>query len=118
MEMPQHDNQDPEQKIPETPHSSPSARPRSTRKRRLIQRYGLPAIAMLLLVAIVTFVAISVASSMKHVNVQEKPISDILNLADQHRLKSVTINNNDIQAIGTNGQHYHAVKEDGQSVTE
>ncbi len=42
----------------------------------------------------------------------------MLNLADQHVLKSVTINGNDIFAIDTRGQHYHAVKEDGQSVTE
>lgn len=118
MGMPQHDNQDPEQKAPETPGSSRSMRPRLLKKRQFIQRYGLPAIAALLLVAIVSFAAVSVSSGMKHVNVQEKAISDILNMADQHLLKSVTINGDDIQAIGTNGQHYHGVKETGQSVTE
>src|SRR5262249_35253181 len=48
----------------------------------------------------------------------ERPISDILNLADQHQIKSATINGDDIQAVGINGQHYHALKEDRQSVTE
>ncbi len=120
MEMPQHDNQDPEQKVPETPrpHSSPSAQSRLIRRRQLVLRYGLPAIAVLLLAVIVSAVVVSVSSGMKHVNVQEKPISDILNLADQHQIKSVTINSDDVQAIGKNGQQYHALKEDGQSITE
>src|SRR5260370_9550060 len=59
-----------------------------------------------------------VSSNFSHVSTQEVPISEVLNLADQHVLKSVTISGNDIFAIGTKGQHYHAVKEDGQSVTE
>jgi cell division protease FtsH len=118
MEMPQNDNQDPEQKTPETPQSSPAARPRPSKKQLLVQRYGLPAIAVLLLVVIVSVVAVRVLSGIKRVNVQEEPISAILNLADQHQLRSVTISGDDIQAVGANGQHYHAVKEDGQSVTE
>lgn len=117
MGMPK-DNQDPEQKVPEPVRSSPSARSKPSKRRQFVQRYGLPTIATLLLITIVCLVAISVSSGMKRVNVQEKPISDILNMADQHQIKSVTINGDDIQAIGMNGQHYHAVKEDGQSVTE
>jgi cell division protease FtsH len=69
-----------------------------------------------LLVGIV--VARAISNNVSHFDTQEKPISDVLNLADQHVLKSVTINGNDIFAIDTKGQHYHAVKEDGQSVTE
>ena len=60
----------------------------------------------------------SLSNNFSHFNVQERPISDVLNLADQHVLKSVTINGNDIFAVDIKGQHYHAVKEDGQSVTE
>ncbi len=52
------------------------------------------------------------------VSTQERPISDVLNMADRHVLKSVTLSSNDVFATGKNGQQYHAVKEDGQSVTE
>jgi cell division protease FtsH len=118
MQMPPHDNHDPEQNIPETPHSAPSARSRMSRRRQFLLRYGFPALAALLLLLIASAVAVSVSSGIKHVNVQEEPISNVLSMADHHQLKSVTINGDDIQAVGTNGQQYHAVKEDGQSVTE
>jgi cell division protease FtsH len=116
MEMPQHDNQDPEQKIPETPRHS--AKPRISKKRALVYRYGILAFAVLLLVALVSFVVINTTKGMNHVHVQEKAISDVLNLADHQQLKSVSLNGDDVNAIGINGQHYHAVKEDGQAVTE
>jgi cell division protease FtsH len=116
MEMPQHDNQDPEQKIPETPRHS--AKPRMSKKRVLVYRYGILAFAVLLLVALVSFVVINTTKGMNHVHVQEKAISDVLNLADHQQLKSVSLNGDDVNAIGINGQHYHAVKEDGQAVTE
>ncbi len=68
---------------------------------------------------IVTAIVIRVVSTnTSHVNTLDEPISYVLNLADQHALKSVTINNDDIIAVATNGQQYHAVKEDQQSVTE
>lgn len=116
METPQHDNQDPEQKIPETPRQS--VRSRISKKRQLVYRYTIPGLTILVLIALVCVVVVNVASGMNHVNVQEKPISDVLNMADHHQLKSVTVNGDDVRAIGTNGQHYHALKEDGQSVTE
>lgn len=114
MEMPQHDNQNPKKNIPETPQPSV----KRSKKRHLTQRYGILTLTLLVFALIVSFVAFNVANNVKQVNVVEKPISDILNMADRHQLKSVTINGDDIQAIGVNGQHYHAVKEDGQSVTE
>lgn len=116
MDMPQHDNQDPEQRIPKTPRQT--AKPRISKRRQLAYRYGVPALAALLLIALVSFVVVGAVNGMSRVHVQERPISDILNMADQHLLKSVTINSDDITAIGKNGQYYHAVKEDGQSVTE
>ncbi len=116
MEMPHHDNQDPEQKIPETPRHS--VKPRISKKRALVYRYGISVFALLLLVALVSFVVINAAKGMSHVHVQEKAISDVLDLADHHQLKSVSLNGDDVNAIGINGQHYHAVKEDGQTVTE
>ncbi|MFL5694440.1 MAG: ATP-dependent zinc metalloprotease FtsH [Ktedonobacteraceae bacterium] len=51
-------------------------------------------------------------------NTIDKPITDVLNMADHHKLQSVVINGNDIVATGTNGQKYHAYKEDGEIVTD
>jgi cell division protease FtsH len=113
MEMPQPDNQEP--KDP----NSPRTPQKSTRARAILYRFGIPVIVALMGVLLVGIVAARVVSSnISHVNTQEKPISDVLNLADHHALKSVTISGDDIFAVGTEGQHYHAVKEDGQSVTE
>src|SRR6267154_1053060 len=113
MEMPQPDNQEP--KDP----NSPRAPQKATKARAILLRFGIPALVVLMGVLLVGFVVARVVSSnMSHNNTLEKPISDVLNLADHHVLKSVTISGNDIFAIDTKGQHYHAVKEDGQSVTE
>src|SRR6266536_2750625 len=113
MEMPQPDNQEP--KDPNSPRTPQKA----TKARAILYRFGVPAIVVLMGVLLVGIVAARVVSSNNsHSKTLEKPISDVLNLADHHVLKSVTISGNDIFAIDTKGQHYHAVKEDGQSVTE
>ena len=49
---------------------------------------------------------------------QERPITDVLNMADSHQLKTVSLSGNDVVATAKNGQQYHAIKEDGQAVTE
>ncbi|HEX4206499.1 MAG TPA: hypothetical protein VHZ51_20330 [Ktedonobacteraceae bacterium] len=49
---------------------------------------------------------------------QEKPISTLLTMADQHQLKSVTINGNNITAQSARGQQYQSVKEANQTVTD
>src|SRR5689334_1999649 len=116
MEMPQHDNHDPEQKIPETPR--PSIKPRFTKRRALMYRYGIPAFALLLLVALMSFVVVTMTRGMSRVNVQEKSISVLLNMADQGKLASATIIGDDVNAVGKNGQHYHALKEDQLPVSE
>ncbi len=113
MEMPQPDNQEP--KDP----NSPRAPQKATKVRAVLLRFGIPALVVLMGVLLVGFIVARVVSSnMSHNNTLEKPISDVLNLADHHVLKSVTISGNDIFAVDTKGQHYHAAKEDGQSVTE
>jgi cell division protease FtsH len=113
MEMPQPDNQEP--KDPNSPRTPQKA----TKARAILFRFGVPAIVVLMGVLLIGIVATRVVSSnTSHYNTQEKPISDVLNLADHHVLKSVTISGNDILAVDSKGQHYHAVKEDGQSVTE
>ncbi len=110
MEMPQPDNQEPK---------DPNSPPKTTRTRMIFLRYGVVAIVVFMVVLFAGIIAArAISNNFSHFNVQERPISDVLNLADQHVLKSVTINGNDIFAIDIKGQHYHAVKEDGQSVTE
>ncbi len=99
---------------------SQSASRKILKKRNTVARYGLAATlvfaGVLLLVLAVTH---TINLSMGSTTVQEKPISDLLNMADRHQLKSVTIDNtNDVVATGLKGQQYHALKEDGQSVTE
>lgn len=85
----------------------------------MLVRFGIPALVVLMGILLVGIVVARVVSNnMSRPNTQEKPISDVLNMADRHVLKSVTISGNDILAIDTQGQRYHAVKEDGQSVTE
>jgi len=116
MEMPQQNNQDSEPKNPRV--SRPATRSKMAKRRRAIYRYGLPAVIALLLIALVSVITVSMTHGTHSVSVQEKPISTVLNMADSHQLASVTINGDDITAIGKSGQQYHAVKEDGQSVTE
>jgi len=113
MEMPQPDNQE-----PKDPNSSRSPQ-KATKKRSLLVRFSIPALIALMGILLVGIVAARIVSgNMSRFNTQEKPISDVLNLADRHALQSVTISGSDILAVDTKGQHYHAVKEEGQSVTE
>src|SRR5579883_3070526 len=116
MEMPQHDNQEPKQNISKTPRRS--ARPRPSKRRQLAYRSGILAVVFLALAVLVSFIVVDVVGGMSHVNIQTRPISDLLNMADQHLLKSVTIDGDIVTAIDKHGQHYRAIKEDGQSVTE
>ncbi len=107
MKIPQHDNQDPK---------SPQ---KATKKNVRFLRYGIMAFFVLLGLTILGFVIVPIVSStFRHDKTVDKPISDVLNMADQHALKSVFISGNDVLATGTNGQKYHAVKEDGQTVTD
>jgi cell division protease FtsH len=92
---------------------------KTTRKRSVAARYGV-SIALVVLGVVLLAVAGVRFSSLTSgtVAVQERPISDVLNMADRHQIKSVVINNNDVNATGTNGQQYHAVKEQDQPVVE
>ena len=107
MKMPQHDNQD---------SKSPQ---KITKKNSRAIRYSVAAFFIVLGFIILGLVAIPIGYvAIGHDNTVEKPISDVLNMADQHKLKSVFISGNDILATSINGQKYHAVKEDGQPVTD
>ncbi|GER89363.1 hypothetical protein KDW_35250 [Dictyobacter vulcani] len=113
MEMPPKENQK------TTKSDSHNSTPKTTRKRSFAARYGLPIaliIMGLLLLGIVgaRFAAVSLSGPA----VQERSIGTVLDMADQHQLKSVVLAGNDVTATGVTGQQYHAVKEEGQSVTE
>jgi cell division protease FtsH len=51
-------------------------------------------------------------------SVQQVPITGVLNLADRHQLRSVTIIGDQAQAVTIKGQQLAAVKESQQSITE
>src|SRR5258707_7800715 len=113
MKTPQQDNQEPKDS------DSPRSPQKITKKWNMLARFGVPALVVLLGAVVLGVVAIRlISSNMSHINIQEKPISAVLNFADHHLLQSVTISGDDIFATGNNSQQYHAVKEDNQSVTE
>jgi cell division protease FtsH len=90
-----------------------------TKRRALLTRYALPGALILLGVVLIGFAVFRlVSANTGGASAQERPISDVLNMADSHALKAVTLSGSDVFATGKNGQQYHAVKEDGQSVTE
>ena len=94
-------------------------RRKAAKKRIHLIRYALPIFFVLLGFVLIGAAIAGVANvANQHAGAQDKPISDVLNFADHHQLKSVTINSDDIYATGTHGQQYHAVKEDGQTITD
>jgi cell division protease FtsH len=104
----------------ETRNSNPhGSTPKSTKKRSIAVRYGIPAVIALLCVCVLLvagsrYIKVGVGGS----SPLERPISDVLNMADRHLLLSVTINGNDVTATNNKGQQFHATKEDGQAITE
>ena len=105
--MPQEDNQEP--KSPE----------KATRKRSRLVRYSVSAFVVLLGALLLGFVALRVVNAtIARDSVVDKPISDVLNMADQHKLKTALIQGNEVFATSSTGQKYHAYKEDGQTVTD
>src|SRR3984893_16787933 len=113
MQMPHHDNQE-----PLDPNSTRSTQ-KASKKRNLWIRAGIPVLVSLLGISLLGFIIFRIVSNnMSHVNTLEKPISVVLNLADRHVLTSVTINGDDVYAVDKQGQRYHALKEDNQSLTD
>ena len=107
MKMPQEDNQEP--KSPE----------KATRKRSRLVRYSVLAFLVLLGALLLGFVALRIVNAtIARDSVVDKPISDVLNMADQHKLKTALIQGNEVFATSSTGQKYHAYKEDGQTVTD
>ena len=101
-------------KIPQQDNQEPKAPQKTTKKNTRLFRFGLVALFVFLGLVILGVVAIPLGyATFGRNNIIDKPISDMLNMADKHTLKAVSISGNDIYATGISGQKYHAVKEDG-----
>jgi len=112
MEMPPKDNR--KVRSSDTQSSAPK-----TKKRSFVARYMIPGICILLGIALLVFAGLRFVSiTVNNTTTIERPVSDVLNMADRHQLKVVSISGNDLLATDKKNQQYHAVKEDGQSVTE
>jgi cell division protease FtsH len=115
MEMPPKNNR-------ETSNNDAKLRgtsPKVTKRRRFLMRYALPGgLIVVALVCLTIAFTHLVHFTFSGPTAQELPISSVLNMADHHQLKSVTINGNNVNAVGVNGKQYQTVKEDGQAVTE
>ncbi len=110
MKLPRQDDQE---------SKGPTPQKATKKKTSRLVRYGTPIALAVLGVIILGFLIIRVANvTFGRDNTIDKPITDVLNMADHHTLRSVVINGNDIVATGTNGQKYHAYKEDGEIVTD
>ena len=106
-------------KIPQGDNQEPKGPQKATNKRIRLVRYSISALlvllgALLLTLTILRFVDVTAGRN----NTVDKPISDVLNMADQHKLKSVSIVGDEVYAISISGQKYTASKEDGQPVTD
>ncbi len=113
MEMPPKNNRE------TTKSKTRNSATKATRKRTFVTRYVIPIALILLGVFLLAFAGVRLVNlTTGTATVQEKNISDILNYSDHHQLKLVTISGGDVYATAKNGQQYHAVKEDGQSLTE
>ncbi|HAG98045.1 MAG TPA: cell division protein FtsH [Ktedonobacter sp.] len=97
----------------------PKPAQKASRKYSRLIRYGVSAFFILFGIAILGFVAIRVGNfTSARDRTVDKPITDVLNMADQHKIKTALISGNVILATGTNGQKYQTYKEDGQTVTD
>ncbi|MBE3557995.1 MAG: ATP-dependent zinc metalloprotease FtsH [Ktedonobacteraceae bacterium] len=117
MDMPPKNEQ--ETTNSQTNSNAKSRKTSPTRKRKFLVRFGLPTLlilagGVLLVLAgtrLVTFATTGPTTP-------DRPISELLDMADHHQIKSVTLTGNDVVATTVTGQQLHAVKESGQAVTE
>src|SRR5690349_1717193 len=98
---------------PKTPKTPKSPKQASLRQRRAI---ALAVVGSALLVAtiVLAILTISTRGQSTAADMYQTDISQVLSLADQHKLRSAVIASNLITVTTTDGQHYSATKEDGQ----
>jgi cell division protease FtsH len=93
--------------------------PKVSKKRSFLARYGLPIALVIIGVLLLGIVGVRLLSGTQSAApVQSQPISDVLDMADRHQLKSVVLVGDSVTATGVNGKQYTSFKEDDQSVTE
>ena len=104
-------------KSPKTPKTPKSPKQASLRQRRAI---ALAVVGSALLVAtiVLAILTISTRGQSTAADMYQSDISQVLSLADQHKLRSAVIAGNLITVTTTDGQHYSATKEDGQPLTQ
>ena len=107
MKIPQRDNQ----------HSK-STRKVANKAARFRRHRTLFVLFTLGTVLFVILLVYLVSSTVYHGQAIDKPISDVLNMADHHQLKSALISGNDVFATSTTGRTYHTFKEEGQTITD
>src|SRR6266571_1063118 len=98
--MPPQDN--PEQTGPKSPRPPQ----KGTKRRTRLASYGMWILIALVLVSTMAVVFGLIATHTININfgysnIQEEPISEVLNLADHHQLKSVLISGDEILASST-----------------
>jgi cell division protease FtsH len=91
---------------------SPKLPPTSPRMRALLL------LGALVLTSAIIFVALALAGRTSGPVIHQTSISQVLGMADQHRLKSATLDGNTITVMAKDGKEYSATKEDGQSLTQ
>lgn len=113
MNMPPKDNRDTSRS------NSRSSNPRNAKVRSVLVRVVLPiTVAFVGVSLLATFGFHLVNISFGGANVQERPITALLDMAKAHKLASVTLSGDDVNATSKAGQQYHATKEDGQALTQ
>ena len=102
------------------PAPRPSQPPKSPKKPTSRQRRSLLiALAVALIVgALVVVAGLALTSQSPSHPARRTSISYVLTLADQHQLKSATLQGNTVTVVTTSGQQYVATKESGQSLTD
>jgi cell division protease FtsH len=109
MKTPHHDDHKPKSRGPQ----------KVSRRASRLLRYGGPTALVVLVAFVLGFLALRASNmTVGRDNALDRPITDVLNMADRHSLRSVVISGNDVVATGLNGQKYHALKEDGLVVTD
>ncbi|WP_322481219.1 ATP-dependent zinc metalloprotease FtsH [Thermogemmatispora sp.] len=107
---------------PEHKHESPSRNKRRFSLRTFWkQNPWLRLILPLIVVGVVLFVLLTmrvVRSPLLGSTTHEIPISALLDMADRHRLKTALISGSDVYARDRSGEQYHALKEEGQTLTD
>src|SRR5947209_20424905 len=90
---------------------SPSSSQKMTKKRHLVIRYGVPIVLILVGVLLLGVAAVRLMNiTLGGATEQDRPISDVLNMADRHQLKPVALSSHEVLATSKAVQQNHAHK--------